>query len=262
MKPKFVVVLVVLLLVAMIPALVMAAGQAKPQSTGRITIDIRQPIGPQIDAQRGPTSRGPRAVGGPLQAAPRVTNLGIQPNAVYALLNTSFEAPNWPSTSGNADGFQFAEFGLSPVGWDATDYLAKRGQQSLYSAGWLNDPYVNPFYDNDMYSWAVYPMDLQGARRAHLRFQFLSDTEFGFDAFYWCASADQFVYTCEWHTGSTNDKWRLVQLDSRTSPLLASMLDEPFAAVGFLFESDFIIVDRGTFVDPLRVRVWGPSPIN
>ncbi len=257
MKAKMVVLVVVLLLVAMIPALAMAKGQAKPQKTGRITIDIRQPIGPQIDAQRGVTSRGPRAVGGPLLAAPRATS-AILPNAVYALLNTSFEAPNWPSTSGNADGFVFAEFGASPVGWDATDYIAKRGNQSLYSAGWLNDPYTNPYYDDDMYSWAVYPMDLQGARRAQARFQYMSDTEFGYDAFYWCASADGFSFTCEYHTGSTNNTWRLVTLDSRNSPVMAEMLDEPFAAFGFLFESDFSIVDRGTFIDPLRVRVWGP----
>jgi len=233
MKPKLVVLVVVLLLVAMIPALAMAKGQAKPQKTGRITIDIRQPIGPQIDAQRGVTSRGPRAVGGPLRAAPRATT-SVLPNAVYALLNDSFEAPNWPSTLGGAPGWAFAEFGASPVGWDATDYIAKRGNQSLYSAGWLNDPYVNP------------------------RFQYMSDTEFGYDAFYWCASADGFFFTCEYHTGSTNNTWRLVQMDSKTSPIMAEMLDSPDAAFGFLFESDFIINDRGTFVDALRVRVWGP----
>jgi len=258
MKAKLVVLIVVLLLVAMVPALAMAKGQAKPEGTGRVTIDIRQPIGPQLDAQLGVSAKGPRAVGGPLQAAPRVNSGGIQPNAVYALLNTSFEAPNWPSTIGNADGFAFAEFGASWVGWDATDYMAKRRQQSLYSAGWLNDPYVNPYYENDMYSWAVYPMDLQGARRAQVRFQFMSDTEFFFDSFYWCASADGFFFSCEWHTGSTNNTWRLIQQDSRNNPMLADMLGSPFAAYGFLFESDGSIVDRGTFVDAMRIRVWGP----
>ena len=258
MKPKLVVLVVVLLLVAMIPALVMAQGQAKPQKMGRVTLDIRQPVGPQLDAQLGVGAKGPRAVGAPLVARSRATSAGIQPNAVYALLNTGFEAPNWPSTIGNADGFQFAEFGFSPVGWDATDYMAKRGQQSLYSAGWLNDPYVNPYYEDDMYSWAVYEMDLQGARRAQVRFQFKSDTEFFFDSFYWCASADGFFYDCYYHTGSTNNTWRLVQLDSKTDATLARMLQSPFAYYGFLFESDFSIVDRGTFVDAMRIRVWGP----
>ncbi len=261
MKPKLVVLVVVLLLIAMVPALVMAKGGAKPEKTGRVTIDIRQPIGPQLDAQLGVGAKGPRAVGGPLVAAPRASN-SIQPNAVYALLNDGFEAPAWPSTLGDANGWEFAEFGFSPVGWDATDYLAKRGQQSLYSAGYLNDPYVNPYYDNDMYSWVVYPMDLQGARRAQVRFQFMSDTEYFFDNFYWCGSADGFSFDCYYHTGSTNGKWRLVTIDSRNDPTLALMLDSPFAYYGFLFESDFSIVERGTFVDAMRIRVWGPSPIN
>ena len=85
MKPKLVVLVVVLLLVAMIPALVMAQGQAKPQKMGRVTLDIRQPVGPQLDAQLGVGAKGPRAVGAPLVARSRATSAGIQPNAVYAL---------------------------------------------------------------------------------------------------------------------------------------------------------------------------------
>jgi len=254
MKAKMVVLVVVLLLVAMVPAMVMAKSQAKPENTGRVTLDIRQPIGPQLDAQLGVGAKGPRAVGAPLVARPRSTSAGIQPNAVYALLNDSFEEPNWQSWLGGAPGWAFAEFGFSPVGWDAIDYVAKRGQQSLYSAGWLG----GPTYDNDMYSFAVVPMDLQGARRAQVRFQFMNDTEYFFDTFYWCASADGFIFDCYYHTGSTNGKWRLVQLDSRNDATLASMLGSPFAYYGFLFESDFSIVDRGTFVDVFRVRVWGP----
>ncbi len=253
MKPKMVVVVVVLLLVAMIPALAMAKGQAKPEKTGTVKIDIRQPIGPQLDAQLGVSARGPRTAGALTAAAPR-GGASIQPNAVYALLNEGFE--------GSLADWEFYELGLSSVGWDSTDYMAKRGQRSLYSAGWWNDPYTNPFYDNDMFSWAMYGMDLQGARRATVRFQYLNDTEFFFDTFYWCGSPDGFNFICEYHTGSTNDKWRLVQLDSRTSPIMADMLDSPFAYWAFVFESDFSIVDRGTFVDALRIRVWGPSPSN
>ena len=36
------------------------------------------------------------------------------------------------------------------------------------------------------------------------------------------------------------------------------MLDSPFAYFAFIFESDGSIVDRGTFVDAMRVRAWGP----
>jgi len=252
MKPKTVVLLVVLLLVALVPALAMAKGQAKPQKMGMVTIDIRQPIGPQLDAQIGVSSRGPRTVNAPAPFARRTGN-GPQPNAVYGLLNDGFEAP-WP----NDPNWLFAELGASPVGWDATAYMAKRGNQSLYSAGYLNDPFTNPYYDNDMESYAFYWMDLQGARRVNARFQYLSDTEYGFDYFYWCSSDDGFNFLCQYHTGSTNNTWRLVNLDSRSSPIMSDLLDEPFAYFGFIFESDFSIVDRGTFVDAMRIRAWGP----
>mgnify|MGYP001430135131 FL=1 len=182
---------------------------------------------------------------------------GIQPHAVYGLLNDSFEAP-WP---GGLDWF-FGEFGASPVGWDATAYTAKRGTQSPYSAGYFNDPFVNPFYDNDMESYAVYPMDLQGVRRVQARFQYKSATEFGYDAFLWCGSDDLVTFNCQPHTGSSNNKWRLVTLDSKNSPIMSDLLNEPFAYFAFVFISDGSIVDTGTFVDVLSIRAWGPSPSN
>ena len=252
MKPKLVVLVVALLLLAMVPALVMAQGRAKPAQTGTVVLDFSQAIGPQLDAQMGVSSKtgNPRSLG-MIQLAPR-TGSNIQPNAVYALLNDGFEAP-WAATN-----WAFGELGLSPVGWDATSYMSRFGDQSLYSAGYNNDPFVNPYYDNDMFSLAFYSMDLQGAKRAQVRFQYKSDTEYYFDTFYWCASADGVTFYCEYFTGSTNDKWRLVKRDSKTDPILKSMLGSPFAYYGFIFESDFSITDRGTFVDPLRVRVWGP----
>ena len=256
MKAKMVVLVVVLLLVAMVPALVMAGSQAKPEKMGRVTIDIRQPIGPQLDAQLGVSSRGPRSIGA-VALAPRASQ-GIQPNSVYGLLNDGFEPP-W------AEGLNwlFFEAGGSTVGWDATTIESKRGQGSLYSAAFNNDEYINPFYEDDMFSGAFYPMDLQGARRVQVRFQFKNDSELNWDYFYWCVSSDGFTFYCGSHTGSTNDKWRLVTMDSRTDPALASMLDQPFVYFGYIFESDpFCCVDTGAFVDVLRIRAWGPSPIN
>ena len=252
MKPKLVVLVVVLLLVAMVPALVMAQSQAKPQQTARITIDARQPLGPQLDAQLGVSARGPRAIHAVGVGAPRAN--GPQPQAVYGLLNEGFEngTANWG----------FLEQGFSPVGWDPTTYDSKRGQYSLYSAAYNNDPFVNPYYDDDMESWAYTDMDLQGARRVQVRFQFKNDSELGYDYFFWCASADGFSYDCESHTGSTNGKWRLVEMDSRNNAILANTLDSPFASFAFIFYSDFIYTDTGAFVDAMRIRAWGPSPSN
>ena len=62
MKPKLLVFVVVLLLLAMIPALASAKNPSKPQRNVRVTIDVTQPLGPQLDAQLGATSKGARAV--------------------------------------------------------------------------------------------------------------------------------------------------------------------------------------------------------
>jgi hypothetical protein len=240
----------VLLLVAMVPALVMAGSQAKPEQTASIHIDIRKPLGPQLDAQLGVSARGPRSVNAVVVPSSRAAAQAPQPNAVYGLLNEGFE--------GSLSAWSFGEFGPSPVGWDSTMLDSKRGQYSLYAAAYNNDEYSGPYYDYDMESWAWTDMDLQGARRAQVRFQFKNDSEFGYDYFWWCASADGYNYYCDGHTGSTNGKWRLVTMDSRNNAILANTLDSPFASFAFIFTSDFIINDTGAFVDVLRIRAWGP----
>jgi hypothetical protein len=251
MKAKLIVLVVVLLLIAMVPALVMAGSGAKPEKAASVGIDIRKPLGPQLDAQLGVSARGPRSVNAVVVPSSRGPEAQPpQPNAVYGLLNDGFE-------NGTA-AWNFAENGFSPVGWDPTMLESKRGDYSFYAAAYNNDEYTNPFYDNDMESWAYTDMDLQDARRVQVRFQFKNDSEFGYDYFLWCASADGFFYDCEGHTGSTNGKWRLVTMDSRNNAILASTLDSPAASFAFIFYTDGSIVDRGAFVDVLRIRAWGP----
>ena len=256
MKPKLFVLVVVLLLLAMVPALASAKVQAKPQKTGRVVLDMSQPYGPQLRAQL-PGGKGNAPVGQGAPSSRAAASQGILPLAVYGLLNTSFEAPNWPSTSGNADGFDFFELG-SPVGWDSTTLKAKRGNQSLYAAGYNNNPLLNPYYDDNMLSGAFYAMDLQGARRVQVRFQYMNDSEYGYDYFLYCVSPDMFTLYCDYHTGSTNNTWRLVQLDSKTNPYLADALDSADPNSRVKFYSDGSIVDRGAFVDVARIRAWGP----
>ncbi len=256
MKTRHFVFVVVLLLLAMVPAMAMAKTQAKPSKTGKVVLDMSKPYGPQLAAQL-PGGKGNAPVG---QAAPSsrgASSQGIQPQAVYGLLNTSFEAPNWPSTSGNADGFEFFELG-SPVGWDSTTLKDKRGNQSLYSAGYGNNPLLYPYYDDNMLSGAFYAMDLQGAKRVQVRFQYMNDSEYGYDYFLWCVSPDDSSLYCDYHTGSTNNTWRLIQLDSNSNPYLADALNSPDASFGVIFYSDSSNVDRGAFVDVARIRAWGP----
>jgi len=255
MKPKLVVVVIVLLLVAMVPALAMAKSQAKPSKTGSVVLDTRQPLGPQLDAQMGEGKNGPRSASA---FDSRIASRGgAQSRAVYGLLLDNFEAP-W------AEGLNwgFGELGFSPVGWDITDIESRGGNWSLYSAGWWNDPWSNPYYDNDMYSYAEYPMDLQGAQRVQVRFYYMSDTEYGWDTFYWCSYDGWFTLYCDYFTGSTNGKWRQVKIDSNKSAALSESLGSPFASFVFLFESDSSVVERGTFVDQMLIRAWGPQPSN
>ena len=256
MKPKLLVFVVVLLLLAMVPALAMAKSQAKPQRMGSVVLNMSQPYGPQLRAQL-PGGKGNAPEGLAAGAARAASSQGILPQAVYGLLNDSFEPPNWPSTIGGAPGWSFFELG-SPVGWDSTTLKAKRGTRSLYAAGYNNNPLLNPYYDDNMLSGAFYDMDLQGAKRVQVRFQYMNDSEFGYDYFLWCVSPDMFTLYCDYHTGSTNNTWRLIQLDSRNNPYLADALNSPFATFGVIFYSDGSIVDRGAFVDVARIRAWGP----
>ena len=86
MKPKLVVLVVVMLLLAMVPALAMAQNRAKPEKVISMQIDRRQPVMPQIRAALGAPIGAPKAEA---PAAPRrggPAALGIQPNAVFGLL--------------------------------------------------------------------------------------------------------------------------------------------------------------------------------
>lgn len=250
MKPKVVILLVFVLLLAMVPALVMAQSQAKPQHTFRVVIDSRLPIGPQIAAVLGGSKPGGNA---PAQSAP--AKLGIQPKAVQVLLNEGFEGA-WPAGTG----WTIYDLSFSGYNWGATDYIRKRGQQSAWSAGDGGDPYFWPYYENYMETVADYPMDLTYANRGSVRFQFRSDTEYFWDAFLWCGSPDQIWYYCNGHTGSTNGTWRLVNMNLNNVPGYGSILGEPYAAFALWFYSDFSIVDAGTYVDALRIRATGPNP--
>jgi len=250
MKPKLVVLVVVLLLLAMIPALAMAKSQAKPEKVVTVKFDRRLPIGPQIAAQLGSKPGAPLSNA----TAVRPAALGIQPRAVQVLLNEGFEGA-WPAGTD----WQVNDFsGLGLPTWGATDFLSKRGQQSAWSSG---DTYNAAYdtYENYTYAWAEYPMDLSNATKGTVRFQFLSDTEFSYDYFLWCGSPDFFWYYCSGHTGSTNNKWRLVNMNFNNVPVYGSILGESNAGFALILVSDSSFTDRGAFVDALRIRATGPN---
>ncbi len=256
MKPKLVVLVVVLLLLAMVPALAMAKSEAKPSKIIHFTVDRRQPIQPQIQAALGVNAPAPKA-GAPAAAAPRQlpAALGIRPNAVQGLLNEGFENP-WPN--GN---WLVWDFSGSDYCWGTTDYVHKRGQMSAWpAAGCANgyDPGTWPGYVNDMDTWMDYPMDLSNATKASARFQFRNDSEFFFDYFLWCASHDGVNFDCNAHTGSTNGTWRLVNINLRNF-YGENYLGDPDFVFIWGFYSDFSFSDYGgAYVDAIRIRATGP----
>lgn len=252
MKPRLIILVVVLLLVAMIPALVMAQSQAKPGQIVSFTIDRRLPAGPQIQAALGASIGAPKAAAPAAASRQLPAALGIQPNAVQGLLNESFEGP-WPTDPN----WLLWDFSFSGYTWGATDYVRKRGQQSAWVAGTGGDPYAYPYYVDGMDSWMDYPMDLSAANKGNARFQYRNDSEFGYDYFVWCGSHDGFFFDCQGHTGSTNGKWRLVKIN------LANFEGENYLGdSGFVFTWGFIsdgsIVDEGSYVDAVRIRATGP----
>jgi hypothetical protein len=249
MKAKLVLLVVVLLVVAMIPALAMAKSQAKPEKTGQFVLDRSKPALPQT----GLTLKS----GAPAVSASAPAALGIQPRAVLGLLNESFEG-TWP-----AGDWAVYDFGASGAQWGAAAFQPRRGRMAAWvAADGPNgvDPNVNPFYLPGMDTWMDYPMDLTNARRATVRFQFKNDAEFGYDAFAWCASADYGGnFYCTYHTGSTNNTWRLVNMNLNNVPGYGSMLGEPGVIVTWGFMSDLSYEFRGAIVDVVRIRATGPA---
>ncbi|MCW5863286.1 MAG: hypothetical protein KIT52_09290 [Anaerolineae bacterium] len=256
MKPKFAVLLVVALLLAMVPALAMAKGQAKPEKIIHFTIDRTQPIQPQIQAALGVNAPAPKP-GAPAAAAPRQlpAALGVRPNAVQGLLNESFENP-WPD--GNWIVWDFSFYDLC---WGTTDYVHRRGHMSAWPAAGCADGYDPsgyPYYQDDMETWMDYPMDLSNATKASVRFQFRNDTEFGWDYFIWCASHDGIWFDCDAHTGSTNGTWRLVKINLANFYGENYLGDSDFLFTwGFLSDSSFSGYG-GAYVDAIRIRATGP----
>ena len=256
MKPKLVVVVIVLLLLAMVPALAMAKGQAKPSKVIHFTLDRSQPIQPQIQAALGANAPASKPCA-PAAAAPRPTSiaLGIRPNAVQGLVNEGFEGL-WPT--GN---WIVWDFSGNDYCWGTTDYVHKRGQMSAWpAAGCANgyDPSTYPYYVDYMDTWMDYPMDLSNATNGYARFQFRNDSEFSYDFFLWCASHDGLTFDCNAHTGSTNGTWRYVNINLRNFYGENYMGDADFLFTWGFYSDSSIFDYQGAYVDAIRIRATGP----
>jgi hypothetical protein len=110
-------------------------------------------------------------------------------------------------------------------------------------------------YPNDVYAWMVYgPFSLADATAADLKFDWWSDTEYGYDAFFWGASTDGDEYFGTIVTGDWSS-WTTGQLlDLSDVPTLGDLLGEDQVWIAFMFGSDSSITDKGSFVDNVLLR--------
>ena len=117
------------------------------------------------------------------------------------------------------------------------------------------DPYYY-FYPNNMNSWMVNgPFSTVGARYGKLSFKYWNQSEYGYDFFYWCASADGTNFYCMRHTGNSGG-WRSGALNLKAVPGYGNMLGDPTVWAAWVFTSDGSIVDDGAFVDNAAVKAW------
>jgi hypothetical protein len=254
MKSRVIVIVTVLFLLALIPALATARGAAAPQKLGTMVIQRGQALAPLPGAVKGTqaTDKLAPATVLPLSAPEK---LGVQPRAVYGLVKEGFEN-GFPT--GDWIVWDFSGIGSC---WGADDYKPKRYHMSAWVARDCANG-VDPqsyYYPNYMDTWMDYPIDLQGAKKADVRFQYWNKSEYAFDFFVWCASPDGgATFYCNSHTGSTNGKWRVGKLNLAAVPGYGSMLGLPNVVVTWGFVSDFSIVDEGAFVDQISITVKGP----
>jgi hypothetical protein len=143
------------------------------------------------------------------------------------------------------------------VCWDDDDYLHKKGNWSAWAANGCADG-LDPqyyYYPNDMASWTDYWFSTAGAKKASVNFKYWNNSEYGYDYFYWCASVDYSTWYCQYHTGSTNNKWKTGKINLKKVPGFGSMLGYSDVYVGFGFTSDYVVVSDGAFIDEVKFLV-------
>jgi len=251
-----------LVLVIVLIVMVLGLTAVATQGTGENAITVRlvrgQPnnlapaFSKPLNLQPNPAKPAPAAapalkVEGPAAYAPSPF-----PTIVYENFEGVWPTGLWSTFDNNGS------FG-GDVCWDDENWIAYAGQWSGWPAGNCADG-LDPnfsFYPNDMESWATFgPFSLEDRRKANLTFQYWNESEFGFDFFLWCASPDNFTYYCKGRTGDSNG-WKPGELSLKKVPGYGSMLDDPDVWIGFIFFSDFSIVDDGAFIDNVRLHVKG-----
>ena len=108
-----------------------------------------------------------------------------------------------------------------------------------------------------MFAWVIYgPFSLTDATAAELTFDWWSDTEYDYDAFFWGASTNGEDYYGNIVTGDWASWTAGELLDLSTVPTLGNLLGKDQVWIAFVFGSDSSITDKGSFVDNVLLRKW------
>jgi hypothetical protein len=181
--------------------------------------------------------------------------------------SVTVQAPHWVTILGT--GFEGAFPGSIWTVYDNDPdsgryYWGKRnckdngGSYSAWSAG-AGDTTIScgSNYRNDVFAWMIYgPFSLADITAAELTFDWWSDTEFGYDIFFWGASIDGDEYYGTQVTGDFSSWTTGEKLDLSAVPNLGSLLGRNQVWIAFGFGSDGSITDKGSFVDNVLLRKW------
>lgn len=252
---------VVLLLAAMIPMLAMAQGAGQGERTGSIVLRMGDhPLPAAGDIAKSGQAESVKEAAGSRDILPKTDEekLGIDPRTpagTILKIKEGFESA-WP----NGAWYTFDNNGSTggTLCWDDENWIAKKGSWSGWPAGGcaggLNPN--NSYYPNNMDSWMVYgPFSTSGAKNGNLKFNYWNQSEEGYDYLYWCVSPNYADWYCDWHTGSTANKWKVGKINLKSVPGYGSMLGDSSVYLAFVFQSDSSEVDDGPFIDEVSLVV-------
>ncbi len=141
--------------------------------------------------------------------------------------------------------------------WGKDDYNPYSGSYSAFCAKG-GTAGVNPpnDYPNDMNAWMVYgPFSLADATDAELEYYLWLGAEEGYDAVYEMASTDGASFSDAGWTGFSGD-WVDMSFDLTDVHTLGNLCGEPEVWIAFIFESDYMITDKGAFIDDVVLRKY------
>jgi uncharacterized repeat protein (TIGR01451 family) len=179
---------------------------------------------------------------------------GYPPPSWVTILSEDFEGSfpgsTWSVGDGNPNSGSYY--------WGKRNCRNNGGSYSAWSVG-AGDTILScgSNYPNDVIAWMEYgPFSLADASAAELSFDWWSDTELNYDLFFWGASSDGFDFygmgvTGDWSSWTTGEV-----LDLSAVPGLGNLLGDDSVWIIFIFDSDDMITDRGTFVDNILLRKY------